>query len=343
MIARETIEQQVNSVYQTHEETSLSVHAPSVAEIDFKVTELNGALVFNNIIQTHHEDLYFDLERSEPLVMMYFQLRGNANFVDANPFTVPPVHHSINHVPMFRSRCLASKNSRIQNLCIKIRPSNILAEFSGELRNDVWLRAVESGEPMVTLDRSRPMNQAMQQNVHQLISCPYSGELGNEYRQSIVRLLLIQQLAAFSDNDTAIECHTPAKLTRADIAALHDLRQHLEVNFLEDVSIDKLARRCGLNSFKLKYGFRKLFNTSVMRFIDEQKMNYAKQLLLSNDAGDRFDLSDLLGYNHYSNFSTAFKKHTGCSPASFKKLFSNNHQATASALYHTNDLVFTKN
>ena len=60
-----------------------------------------------------------------------------------------------------------------------------------------------------------------------------------------------------------------------------------------------------------------------MRFIDGKKMNYAKQILLAQaDNTGRFDLSDLLGYNHYSNFSAAFKKHFGHSPSAYKKHFS---------------------
>ena len=327
MVQREVIEKQVNTVYQAQKETSLSVSAPMVADINFKVSELKGALIFNNQIQTHDENLYFDLERNEPLVMMYFQLKGSAHFVDNQPFAVPPVHHSINHVPSFRSRCLAPKNSQIQNLCIKISPSVLLNEWPQELSNDKWLKSVEAGEPMVTLDKSRPMNQTLQQNVKQLMDCPYTGQLGDYCRQSIVRLLLIQQLAEFSINKSAPELCTSPKLTAADVSALHELKRHLEKNFLEDVSIDKLARRAGINSFKLKYGFKKLFNTSVIRFIDEQKMNYAKQLLLSQETSDRFDLSDLLGYNHYSNFSAAFKKHFGHSPACYKKNFAYRHNS----------------
>jgi len=329
MTSREAIEHQVNTVYKSYAPTSLSVREPGLVDIEVKVSELKGAFIFTNDMQTHDKDLYFDLERTDPLVMMYFQLKGSAHFVDDKPFMVPPMHHSVNHVPLFRSRCVAEKNTSSKNLCIKISPSVLLKEWPDELSIDKWLRAIESGQPMVTLHKSRPMNHNIQQNVKQLLDCPYTGQLGAYCQESIIRLLLIQQLAEFADEHQAdnkqqfIELNPPAKLTASDVAALHDLRQYLEQNFLEDVSLDKLARRAGLNSFKLKHGFRTLFKTSVMRFIDEKKMNYAKQLLLAqDDSTDRFDLSDLLGYNHYSNFSAAFKKHFGHSPSTYKKHFS---------------------
>ncbi|RYY18684.1 MAG: AraC family transcriptional regulator [Chitinophagaceae bacterium] len=329
MISREAIEHEVNTVYKSTATNSLSLKEPGLVDLEVQVRELKGAFIFTNTIQTHDRDLYFDLERTEPLVMMYFQLQGSAHFVDNKPFKVLPMHHSINHVPLFRSRCVAEKNTFSKNLCIKIRPAVLLREWPDELSGDRWLRAVEAGEPMITLHKSRPMNYTIQQNVKQLLDCPYSGQLGSYVKESIIRLLLIQQLAEFADESgpgngqQALLINQPAKLTTSDVAALQDLRQYLEQHFLEDVSLDKLARRAGLNSFKLKHGFRTLFKTSVMRFIDEKKMNYAKQLLLAHDdSTDRFDLSDLLGYNHYSNFSAAFKKHFGHSPSMYRKHFS---------------------
>jgi AraC family transcriptional activator of pyochelin receptor len=315
---------------------------PRLADINVNISELKGALIFTNDMQTRSDDLYFDLERNDPLVMMYFQLKGYAHFLDDMPFKIPAMHHSVNHVPLFRSRCIAEKNTSSKNLCIKISPSLILTEWPDELANDKWLLAIENGQPMVTLHKSRPMSHSIQQNVKQLLNCPYTGQLGLYCRESIVRLLLIQQLAEFTGDHSLSQqksngLNAPAKLNSKDVAALHDLREYLEQHFLEDVSLDKLARRAGLNNFKLKHGFRTLFKTSVMRFIDEKKMDYARQLLLDHqENNDRFDLSDLLGYNHYSNFSAAFKKHFGHSPSTYRKHFFNNEASHKKYLSHIN-------
>ena len=51
-----------------------------------------------------------------------------------------------------------------------------------------------------------------------------------------------------------------------------------------------------------------------MKYVDEHKMNYARTML---QQGREIvtDLADELGYRHYNNFSTAFKKRFGYSPA----------------------------
>jgi hypothetical protein len=81
MNAREAIENQVNTVYKSFAPTYLSVKEPGLADIEVNVSELKGAFIFTNDMQTHNKDFYFDLERTEPLVMMYFQLKGSGEEV----------------------------------------------------------------------------------------------------------------------------------------------------------------------------------------------------------------------------------------------------------------------
>ena len=51
-----------------------------------------------------------------------------------------------------------------------------------------------------------------------------------------------------------------------------------------------------------------------MKYVDEHKMSYARAQLQQGPT-DLADLADELGYKHYNNFSTAFKKRFGYSPA----------------------------
>jgi AraC-like DNA-binding protein len=51
-----------------------------------------------------------------------------------------------------------------------------------------------------------------------------------------------------------------------------------------------------------------------MKYVDQHKMNYARTKLQQRLA-DATDVADELGYRHYNNFSTAFKKRFGYSPS----------------------------
>ncbi|MCF0049032.1 AraC family transcriptional regulator [Dyadobacter chenwenxiniae] len=116
----------------------------------------------------------------------------------------------------------------------------------------------------------------------------------------------------------------PEKLSQKDVEVLQEVKEYLELNYLDDLSLNAIIKQFGLNAFKLKYGFKALFNTSVMRFVDDKKMNYAKQVLLHQCDQDVIDISDRLGYNHYSNFSLAFKRRFGYAPTQVKQTMSDN-------------------
>ncbi len=318
------IEHQVNHVYRTCTPGLVNIDEPGLANINLNVELLTNALVFTSDLQTGRENLHFNLERSDPVIMMFFQLKGAGHFLYPLSFVVPEMHHSINHVPMFQSAYSAKKNTFSKSVCVKISPQKLLEEWPCASFHEDWFRSLQEQKPFVTLHESRPMNGAIMQHVLQLVNCPYKGKMGESYQESIITLLLIEQLAAFAPEQRLSPTDEVKKLTRSDIDVLHDVKAYLDKNYLDDLSLEKLARRFGINSFKLKYGFRKLFNTTVMRFIDDKKMQYAGRLLLEQQNLDRFDLADRLGYNHYSNFSTAFKKHFGQSPAMYKKYFSHN-------------------
>jgi AraC-like DNA-binding protein len=54
-----------------------------------------------------------------------------------------------------------------------------------------------------------------------------------------------------------------------------------------------------------------------MKYVDEHKMNHARSML-QQGCLDVTDVADELGYKHYNNFSTAFKKKFGYSPSSVR-------------------------
>ena len=106
---------------------------------------------------------------------------------------------------------------------------------------------------------------------------------------------------------------TNTKLNKADIDLLNDIKTYLDQHYLEVGSMQQLTRKFFINSFKLKHGFKQLFSNSVMKYVDEHKMNYAHTMLQQGRV-NMTDVADELGYKHYNNFSSAFKKRFGYSP-----------------------------
>lgn len=89
-------------------------------------------------------------------------------------------------------------------------------------------------------------------------------------------------------------------------------------NLQNPPSTKELSKMVHLNEFKLKFGFKKLYGTSIYQSILTCKMNSAKKMLKNNELNVS-EVAKICGYNHISSFSQAFKRHFGINPKSISK------------------------
>lgn len=104
------------------------------------------------------------------------------------------------------------------------------------------------------------------------------------------------------------------KLNKQDIRALNLAKKLIEED-KEFYTLDKLCKKVALNPFKLKYGFKKVFNITPGHMILDVKMQKAKKLLLTQEYNVS-QVSRIIGYKHSSSFSSAFLKHFKVTPKS---------------------------
>lgn len=102
-----------------------------------------------------------------------------------------------------------------------------------------------------------------------------------------------------------------------DLEKLHRVKNYINRNFLNDLTLTQLSRECMLNEFKLKKGFRAEFGTTVFGYIRKLRMEHAGNLL--RDTSWSIDeIADVLGYEHAHHFSKAFKNFTGYLPSALR-------------------------
>ncbi|MBD3581302.1 helix-turn-helix domain-containing protein [Flavobacterium selenitireducens] len=102
-----------------------------------------------------------------------------------------------------------------------------------------------------------------------------------------------------------------------DRKKLQGMKAYLDTNFLEELSLAELVKIAGLNTYKIKTGFKSLYGKSVFEYIRWKRMEYAHSLL-ANGLYNITEVSSIIGYEHVQHFSTAFKKHFGTSPGKYK-------------------------
>lgn len=110
----------------------------------------------------------------------------------------------------------------------------------------------------------------------------------------------------------------PASLTAVQRERLHHARQLLLADLANPPTIAQLARSCGLNSFKLKQGFRSMFGQSIHALYQAERMQKAWQLIESAQV-DVSGAGHQVGYSNLSHFSAAFRKHFGLLPGQLKR------------------------
>ncbi len=82
-------------------------------------------------------------------------------------------------------------------------------------------------------------------------------------------------------------------------------------------SLKELAHNHGTNEFKLKIGFRQLYNTSVFRFQKDQRLKRAHSFIINSDLS-LTRIAEICGFKSFPHFSKIFKNKYGYNPSELK-------------------------
>lgn len=151
--------------------------------------------------------------------------------------------------------------------------------------------------------------------IKKILRCRYEGEIRNMYLDAKVQELL---LLALEQMDSTQQKTGDIVLKPYDIEKIREARDYLLRNMENPCTLIELSHKVGINDFKLKKGFKKIYGTTVYDFLVDARMEKAKVLLLETDTSIN-EIAFITGYKNLSSFITAFKKKMGRSPGVFKK------------------------
>lgn len=98
---------------------------------------------------------------------------------------------------------------------------------------------------------------------------------------------------------------------------IYYLGEYILRNLTEHFTIKKLAREAGVNEFRLKKEFKRVYGLTPFKFIMRARLNKARQLLDTTDLPLN-TISGETGFSSISHFSKVFKKQLGISPSHIK-------------------------
>lgn len=100
-------------------------------------------------------------------------------------------------------------------------------------------------------------------------------------------------------------------------SAIKKVKQFLDDNFLERITLDDLATYSGLSKYYLLRSFKKNYQTSVHAYQTMLRINHAKAKLKSGKYRSITTVAQDAGFYDQSHFVKAFKDYSGTTPSEY--------------------------
>lgn len=153
----------------------------------------------------------------------------------------------------------------------------------------------------------------------------HEGLVRSTYTEGKVLELLSRQVKQFKD-----DLLLPGKqvmLRKYDVDKIKLARDILIENLQKPPTIEKLAKKAGINQQKLKAGFKTIFDKTINQYLTEERLDLASILLLKEHSVK--DVAAEVGYINQSHFAKKFKEKYGVLPKDYLKNIQHRLSATS--------------
>lgn len=204
-----------------------------------------------------------------------------------------------------------SPDKPLECVLIATAPKNLqnLPNGEGELFTDLLEQLVNPAAPYVEGPRFF-MTPEMEQIVNNIFANQYEGKAKMMFFRSQITALLSHFFWQLSNLETkTIKTSEREKLFQA--------KEILSQNLEAPPSLAELSRQIGLNTYALKKDFKALFGVPVFKYLQNERMTTAHDLIRTNKATVQ-EAAWQVGYDSLSSFSNAFTKKFGFRPSDIK-------------------------
>jgi len=199
----------------------------------------------------------------------------------------------------------------LECVLIATAPKNLenLPNGEGELFTDLLNQLVNPSDPYVEGPRFF-MTPEMEQIVNNIFSNQYAGKAKMMFFRSQITALLSHFFWQLSHLETET-------IKKGEREKLFQAKEILSQNLDAPPSLAELSRQIGLNTYALKKDFKALFGVPVFKYLQNERMTTAHDLIRSNKATVQ-EAAWHVGYDSLSSFSNAFNKKFGFRPSEIK-------------------------
>jgi AraC-like DNA-binding protein len=153
-----------------------------------------------------------------------------------------------------------------------------------------------------------PVSTSRRRLASTLFTTPLRGPLRTIFMEGVVLQLLAMETAR------ATTRARPKALSHRERGKLEEARERLVSNMRCPPTVGELATAVGMSDSALNTGFRALFGGSVYEVLRDERLEHARTAIETTDAPVK-QIAFRVGYNHVTNFISAFTARYGTSPA----------------------------
>lgn len=222
----------------------------------------------------------------------------------------------IKYVNSYEGSIAFNSLTKTKSLCLVLRDEFLEKYFFKKFKNEEILKRNFQNHISTNIKKSLASYKTIIL-ANELFDSPFEGEIDSLYLQSKAYEIIYNEFKdLFSLNNSICTCKN-IKFNSQDIDSLKKAKELIQTS-QKVYSISDLSKEVALNEFKLKLGFKELFNTTPGSLVLEARMQKAKALLSTGEYNIA-EVSSIIGYKHQQSFSVAFTKYFKVNPKELLK------------------------
>ena len=269
-----------------------------------------------------YEDIHILADAVEPRVMMMFMEQGDiSTSLEGlrDDFRFNTQEHNLIFSSSESETAAVKKQRNIHFFGLSFTPGRFLelAENNGAVL-DGLASNIAGNRSVALAEKINPrITPRMRMVMEEIRHCQFRGGLKKLFLQSkAIELLALQ----CEQMEKELALGSPAqynKISAQDLERLYHARDLLLQNMQHPLSLGQLSRKAGLNEFKLKSGFKAVFDNTVFGYLGDRRLELARELILEGKQSMSV-IAEEAGFSSPQHFSTAFRKKFGVSPAKMR-------------------------
>jgi AraC family transcriptional activator of pyochelin receptor len=282
---------------------------------------LPGTLIIYGDLALRQQQIRMRAVDQPDMIELHFSLAGGGsvlNKASGRTYVFTPHQQNIIYMPEFDGVADFYQNRQRGFKFFEVHFTTLhflqLAHDSCEVLNR-FADQVAARMPIELSPDGLPTSMAMQACINDIMNCRLHDGLKLLFLQAKCVELLTLQAQAFEQAQQMV----PRQVLKSDYEkdCIMQARDYLIQHMDAPPSLPELSRIAGLNTYKLKNGFKEMFNTTVYGYLNNVKLNLAREHLLEGSSIKEVALQ--LGYGSVQHFNKAYSKKFGIPPGKSRK------------------------